>query len=108
MNKEEILNILYGKETWDIWRNFQEIESSIDKSEMLYEYFDDIKKTFEYLDMDDDYDFDNSTITIGDYFLIKTKEGEKIGDHEYGRFDIYRIYLYDIESHILYRIHEKG
>ena len=25
-------------------RNFQEIESSIDKSEMLYEYFDDIKK----------------------------------------------------------------
>ena len=44
MNKEEILNILYSKETWDIWRNFQEIESSIDKSEMLYEYFDDIKK----------------------------------------------------------------
>ena len=44
MNKEEILNILYGKETRDIWRNFQEIESSIDKSEMLYEYFDDIKK----------------------------------------------------------------
>ena len=44
MNKEEMLNILYGKETWDIWRNFQEIESSIDKSEMLYEYFDDIKK----------------------------------------------------------------
>ena len=44
MNKEEILNILYGKETWDIWRIFQEIESSIDKSEMLYEYFDDIKK----------------------------------------------------------------
>ena len=44
MNKEEIFNILYGKETWDIWRGFQEIESSIDKSEMLYEYFDDIKK----------------------------------------------------------------
>ena len=44
MNKEEIFNILYGKETWVIWRGFQEIESSIDKSEMLYEYFDDIKK----------------------------------------------------------------
>ena len=44
MNKEEIFNILYSKETWDIWRDFQEIESSIDKSEMLYEYFDDIKK----------------------------------------------------------------
>lgn len=44
MNKEEIFNIFYGKETWDIWREFQEIESSIDESKMLYEYFEDIKK----------------------------------------------------------------
>ena len=44
MEKEEIFNILYGKETWDIWRKFQEIESSIDESKLLYEYFDDIKK----------------------------------------------------------------
>ena len=44
MNKEEIFNIFYGKETWDIWRKFQEIESSIDESKLLYEFFDDIKK----------------------------------------------------------------
>lgn len=44
MNKEEIFNILYGKETWDIWRKFQEIESSIDESKLLYEYLDDIGK----------------------------------------------------------------
>ena len=44
MNKEEIFNIFYGKETWDIWRKFQEIESSIDESEFLYKYFDNIKK----------------------------------------------------------------
>ena len=44
MNKEEIFNIFYGKETWDIWRKFQEIESSIDESKLLYKYFDDIKK----------------------------------------------------------------
>lgn len=44
MNKEEIFNIFYGKETWDIWRNFEEIESSIDESNFLYGYFDDIKK----------------------------------------------------------------
>lgn len=44
MNKEEIFNIFYGKETWDIWKKFQEIESDIDKSNKLYEYFDDIKK----------------------------------------------------------------
>ena len=44
MNKEEIFNIFYGKETLDIWRKFQELESSIDESEFLYKYFDDIKK----------------------------------------------------------------
>ena len=44
MSKEEIFNIFYGKETWDIWRKFQEIESSIDESKLLYKYFDDIKK----------------------------------------------------------------
>ncbi len=44
MSKEEIFNIFYGKETWDIWRKFQEIESSIDESKLLYEFFDDIKK----------------------------------------------------------------
>lgn len=44
MNKEEIFNILYGKETWDIWRKFQEIEGSIDESKLLYKYLDDIGK----------------------------------------------------------------
>lgn len=44
MSKEEIFNIFYGKETWDIWRKFQEIESRIDESKLLYEFFDDIKK----------------------------------------------------------------
>ena len=44
MSKEGIFNIFYGKETWDIWRKFQEIESSIDESKLLYEFFDDIKK----------------------------------------------------------------
>lgn len=44
MSKEEIFNVFYGKETWDIWRKFQEIESSIDESSMLYEYFEDSEK----------------------------------------------------------------
>ena len=44
MSKEEIFKIFYGKETLDIWRKFQEIESSIDESEFLYKYFDDIEK----------------------------------------------------------------
>lgn len=43
MNKEEVFNILYGKETWDIFKKFQEIENSIDNSDYLYQYFDEIK-----------------------------------------------------------------
>lgn len=43
----------------------------------LSEYFDDIKREFEYLDMDNEYDFNNSVITVGDYFLIKTEEEKK-------------------------------
>ena len=43
MNKEEIFNIFYGKEKWDICNKFQEIENSIDDSDLLYRYFDEIK-----------------------------------------------------------------
>ncbi|MGN1298680.1 MAG: hypothetical protein ACI4UE_01690 [Candidatus Scatovivens sp.] len=43
MDKAETFNILYGKEKWDVWRKFQEIENSIEESEILYKYFDDIK-----------------------------------------------------------------
>lgn len=105
---------IYSKYYYDEKMDYKFIDSgwyhkvAEENIKYLSEYFDDIKKSFEYLDMDDEYDFDNSIITVGDYFLIKTEEGTKIGDQEYGRFDIYRIYLYDIESHILYKIHEKG
>ena len=61
MNKEEIFNILYGKETWDIWRKFQEIESSIDESKLLYGYFDDIEKML----------FDEKSYIIWSEIMIK-------------------------------------
>lgn len=44
MNKEEIFKVFYGQEKSDVWKKFQEIENSIEDSDMLYEYFDDIKK----------------------------------------------------------------
>lgn len=43
MKKEEILNILYGKEKWDVWEEFQKIENSIDDSKEIYDYYDEIK-----------------------------------------------------------------
>lgn len=43
MNREELFGILYGKEKWDVWKQFQEIENAIEESSELYMYFDDIK-----------------------------------------------------------------
>ena len=43
MSKEEVFDVFYGKEKWEIWNKFKEIENSIEDSNMLYENFDDIK-----------------------------------------------------------------
>lgn len=41
MKKEEILEIMYGKEKWEVYRKFELLESSIDTSNELYDYFDE-------------------------------------------------------------------
>ena len=43
MNKEEIFNVFYEKDKWEVYRKFQEIENSIEDSNELYQYFDEIK-----------------------------------------------------------------
>ena len=43
LSKEEMFNVFYDKEKWEIWDRFKKIENSIEDSNMLYEYFDDIK-----------------------------------------------------------------
>lgn len=43
MKKEEIFNILYGKEKWDVWEEFQKTEKSIEDSKEIYDYYDEIK-----------------------------------------------------------------
>lgn len=43
MSKEETFNIFYGKEKVEVWKKFQEIENDIEESNLLYQYFDDIK-----------------------------------------------------------------
>lgn len=53
----------------------------------------------------DEYDFDDSMINEGDYVRIRTKEGEKIGNSQYNKYDNYSIYFFDIETLTLYYIH---
>ena len=52
-----------------------------------------------------EYDFDVTKITEGDFFRIKTKEGESIGDSKYQKFDNYTLYFFDTETLTLYYIH---
>lgn len=44
MKKDEIFEILYGKEKWEVYQQFQTIENSIETSNYLYQYFDEIKE----------------------------------------------------------------
>lgn len=71
--------------------------------ENLVGYFNDFSKWMS--NRNDEYDFDTKYITKGDYVAIKTKENEKIGNSYYEKYDNYTIYLYDIETHTLYYIH---
>lgn len=41
--KNEIFNTFYGKDEVGVYHKFQEIEKSIEDSDYLYQYFDDIK-----------------------------------------------------------------
>ena len=43
MNKEELFNILLGKEKWEVYHQFQKIEDMIKIDDSLYQYFDEIK-----------------------------------------------------------------
>lgn len=67
-----------------------------------FENFHNWMKTYNRLD---EYDFDESIINEGDYIRIKTKEGKKIGDSKYEKYDNYSIYYFDIETLTLYYIH---
>lgn len=53
----------------------------------------------------ENYDFDESIVTDGDYFYIKSKHGEPIGQGIYNKFDNYTVYYFDVDKQILYYFH---
>lgn len=73
--------------------------------EMLAGYFSDFEKWMELTDYWNKYSFDKSYISTGDYFCIKTKEGQPIGDTVYEKYDNYTVYYFDTETLTLYYIH---
>ena len=47
------------------------------------------------------YDFDQATVSAGDYFYVRTKAGKPIGD---GIYD-YTVYYFDVDAQTLYYFH---
>ena len=77
-------------------------ESDIDT---IRGYFDNFKSRMEAGERTDEYDFDINCISDGDYVLIKTKEGSKLGSGStYGKYDDYTVYFFDTDSCTLYYI----
>lgn len=56
-------------------------------------------------EVEENYDFDKTIVTVGDYFYIDTKYGQPIGTTTYGKFDDYNVYFFDTDSQILYYFH---
>lgn len=76
--------------------------------ENIRSYFTNFESWMNAADRVDEYDFDNSCISEGDYIYIKTKEGEPIGNSNYKKFDNYSVYFYDTESSTLFYIHSNS
>lgn len=56
-------------------------------------------------ELKENYDFDKSIVSEGDFFCIETKAGESIGQGTYGKFDNYDVYYFDVDAQILYYFH---
>ena len=68
-------------------------------------YFSNFAGWMETCGRADEYDFDPGQVSPGDYVRIVTKEGERLGNFTYGRYDNYTVYFFDSETCILYYIH---
>lgn len=73
--------------------------------EIIKGYFENFYSFIKTSNRLDEYDFDENIINEGDYIRIITKEGKKIGDSKYEKYDNYSIYFFDVETLTLYYIH---
>ena len=80
--------------------------SAEDVEEILL-HIDDFERWVEAIggELKANYDFDKTLVTEGDFFYIKTKAGQPIGNGTYDKFDNYSLYYFDIDAQILYYFH---
>lgn len=73
--------------------------------ESIKSYFENFSNWVVHTEYYNNYDFDISNIKINDYYYIKDKEGQPIGESAYKKYDKYDVYYVDMENYILYFIH---
>ena len=92
----------------------EDIESSnylravtVDDVDEILLHIDNFEKWVETVggELQENYDFDKSVVSDGDYFYIKTKAGMPIGQGTYGKYDSYTVYYFDLDTLILYYFH---
>ncbi len=83
------------------------IETTADDVEEISLHIDDFEGWVEACggELKENYDFDKSIVSEGDFFYIETKDGEPIGQGTYGKFDNYSVYYFDVDAQILYYFH---
>lgn len=84
-------------------KDYKKIEQ--DDVQDVVGYFEDFSSWMESADRLSEFDFDINDINEGDYVKIKTKEGQKIVNGKYEKYDNYSVYFFDIETLTLYYIH---
>ncbi len=103
----------YAKYTYDNI-TIQDLESSeyftlitADDVEEILLYIDDFEGWVETCggELKENYDFEKSIVSEGDFFYIETKEGEPIGQRTYRKFENYDVYYFDVDAQILYYFH---
>lgn len=94
--------------------SIQDLESSeyfkiitADDVEEIRLHIDDFEEWVEVCggELKENYDFDKTVVTEGDFFYIETKDGEPVGQGTYGKFDNYSVYYFDVDTQILYYFH---
>lgn len=68
-------------------------------------YFENFSNGVVHTEYDHNYDFDISNIKINDYYYIKDKEGQPIGESVYKKYESYDVYYVDMKNDILYFLH---
>lgn len=68
-------------------------------------YFENFEGWVKFVEYKDNYDFDKSIISSGDYFYIQNKDTYKKYEHYKSKYDAYNVYFFDTETLTLYYIH---